>query len=105
LIGAFSSTSLTLLLEKSFADGIANGLSNITISVIGGVLVDHCRLNGRLTEAAHGLLDRGADLGGQRAVGVSQVVEVEVGQADGLSGVGPFLMPDRPAELVPPSRP
>jgi hypothetical protein len=50
-------------------------VGNESVTIIGGVLVDHGRLRAGVAQSSHELLGGGAGLGGEYAGGVAQIVK------------------------------
>src|SRR5450755_4870987 len=67
------------------AERLGDGL----VTIAGGVLVDHRRVDAGVAEPGHQLLERGARRGREGASGVPQIVEMKVRQADRPSGLVP----------------
>lgn len=72
-----------------FSSHLIEPLCNAAIPVVSSVLVDERCPRTRVAEAGHQFLRRGAGARRQRAGGVSEVVEAQLCQPDGLSGRDP----------------
>jgi hypothetical protein len=85
-------------LVEFLGDTHADGVSQLLVPVVAGVLADHRRLDGRTTEPAHGLLHLPTEAGANVPC-VAQVVEVQLDQAYGPTSGIPLRVPHRPPQL------
>jgi hypothetical protein len=89
-----------ILGSADLADQPAERLSDGLVTVLGRVLVDHRRAHAGMAEAGHQLLEGRAGRRRQRAARMSEIMKMQVWQADR----SPRLVPD-PQEVAPPQLP
>ncbi len=94
--GAFAAASCSSCLELGFvraaggavgglgqriAGGeLAEGVGDLGVAVVGGVLVAECGCRGGVAEAVHEFGEGGSGVGGEDGAGVAQVVPAQVGR-------------------------